>query len=174
VDFPQTFQLISGFFGLPMRPDFTGEAVKTGTVDWPNRSYNVNAFQVEPGYNGVWGDVIGQVGRNYLRGPGFFQWDLSMMKNFPITEKVKLQFRTDLFNILNHPNFGNPDTGICTAVAAPVTTPSPGCAPSFTDPSGQAINRSFGKVAQTIADLSGGAIGNGTSRQVQFSLKLMF
>jgi hypothetical protein len=171
---PTNVQLVSGFFGNPMRPDFSGQPVRTGNIKWPTQSYNRGAFQVEPGYDGVWGDVIGQVGRNYLRGPGFFQWDLSGMKNFRITEKINLQFRADLFNILNHPNFANPDTGICTAVSAPVTTPSPGCAPSATDPSGQAIKRSFGKIGQTIADVSGGAIGNGTARQTQFSLKVIF
>ncbi len=162
---PSNVQLISGFFGLPMRPNFTGQPVKTGDINWPDHSYNVGAFQLEPDYNGVWGDVIGEVGRNYLRGPGFFQWDLSFMKNFPITEKIKLQFRSDFFNILNHPNFGNPDTGICTSINPPA---APG------DPYTCNVNQSFGKVAGTIADLSGGDIGNGTSRQVQFSLKLMF
>ncbi len=38
------------------------------------------------------------------------------MKNFPITERVSMQFRADIFNIFNHPNFTNPDGGICTAV----------------------------------------------------------
>jgi hypothetical protein len=175
---PTNVQLVSGFFGLPMRPDFSGQPVRTADIKWPTQSYNRDAFQVEPGYNGAWGDVIGQVGRNYLRGPGFFQWDLSGMKNFPITEKINLQFRADLFNILNHPNFANPDTGICTAVLAadPVTNRPGMCATQnpFTGVITPAPNLNFGRIGQTIADVSGGAIGNGTARQAQFSLKVIF
>jgi hypothetical protein len=108
--------------------------------------------------------VNGTVGRNALRAPAFFQWDFSGMKNFSITEKVRLQFRADLFNILNHPNFTNPDGGICTAVTA--ATP--------TSPATCTTNANFGRVGQTIADVSGGAIGNGTARQAQLSLKIIF
>ena len=46
--------------------------------------------------------------------PAYFQFDLSGMKNFPIGERVKVQFRADIFNLFNHPNFANPDGGICT------------------------------------------------------------
>jgi hypothetical protein len=107
----------------------------------------------------------GNVGRNSLRGPGFFQWDFSAMKNFSLSEKVKLQFRTDLFNILNHPNYANPDGGICLAV-----TPASG-----TTPAGCISNVNFGVTASTVANQTGnGQIGNGTARQAQFSLKLLF
>ena len=84
------------------------------------------------------------------------------MKNFPVTERVHLQFRGDFFNILNHPNFTNPDGGICSSI-------------TYTATSGTCIpNPNFGRSSQTIADVAGGAIGNGTARQVQFSLKLIF
>ena len=43
--------------------------------------------------------------RNILRNPGFWEWDLGIRKNFPITEKQRLQFRTELFNLPNHPNW---------------------------------------------------------------------
>jgi hypothetical protein len=47
--------------------------------------------------------------RNSFRGPGFFNADLGLAKNFPITaERVVLKFRADAFNALNHPNFQNP------------------------------------------------------------------
>jgi len=85
----------------------------------------VNAFAVEPGYNGNPGDptTLGDVPRNSLEGPKFFQWDFSGMKNFPVTEKMKVQFRGDLFNILNHPNFGNPgNMGICSSITVPLPT----------------------------------------------------
>ena len=50
----------------------------------------------------------GTLGRNLLRGFGATQVDLSLRRQFPITERVNLQARADAFNILNHPNFDNP------------------------------------------------------------------
>jgi hypothetical protein len=94
--------------------------------------------------------------------------DFSLMKNFRMTERSQIQFRTDFFNILNHPNFANPDGGICLSVN-PATH---SCTNPFTGLS--TINPNFGSSTATVATLSGGAIGNGTSRQVQLSLKVMF
>jgi hypothetical protein len=51
---------------------------------------------------------FGSLGRGALVGPTFEQWDFSIVKNTPITERLNVQFRCDLFNILNHPNFANP------------------------------------------------------------------
>jgi hypothetical protein len=175
---PVNVQLISGFFGLPVRPDSTGQPVRLSNFNWPYSSYNVNAFQVDPNFDGTPGKGLGDVGRNSLRAPGFFQWDFSAMKNFPVTERLTVQFRADFFNILNHPNFGNPDVGICTSVAAPVSTPAPGCASGATitasNPNGEFINPNFGKVGQTIASSNSSLVGTGTARQEQFSLKLIF
>ena len=50
----------------------------------------------------------GNVGRNILYGPGTKNLDMSFFRDFPIHERHKLQFRGEFFNILNHPNFGNP------------------------------------------------------------------
>jgi len=164
---PANVQLISGFFGIPMRPDFvSGQKLYLPNVHWPDSSFNINAFALEPNYNGQWGQVIGNVQRNAVRGPAFFQWDWSVMKNFRVTERLKLQFRADLFNILNHPNFGPPDAGICSAIAPP----NPPMTTTYTC----VKNGSFGKVGQTIADVNGSQIGTGTARQTQFALKLMF
>ena len=162
---PTNVQLISGFFGLPMRPNFVpGQSPTTGEANWPTGNYNASAFTIPAGFNGTWGANVGNVPRNALRGPAFFQWDLSGMKNFAITEALKLQFRADIFNILNHPNFANPDGGICSAVSPATPTTPASCTP----------NPNFGRVGQTIADNMGSQIGNGTSRQVQFSFKLIF
>src|SRR6185437_556684 len=161
---PVNVSLVSGFFGIPARPDYTGEPVDLpGGVDWPNRSYNRDAYQLEPGFNLIPGDpsTTGNVGRNSLRGPGFFQWDFSGMKNFALGEKAKLQFRADIFNILNHPNFSNPDGGICTSVNVFAAQP---CTP----------NTNFGRTGQTIASESNSLVGTGTARQEQFSLKVIF
>ena len=50
----------------------------------------------------------GNTGRNILRGPGSFQLDASVFRNFQITERVKLQFRAESFGITNTPRFNNP------------------------------------------------------------------
>ncbi len=81
------------------RTPFTNSAV------WFNR----NAFaQPAPGTFGV-------QPRNALRNPGFRNWDVGLRKNFPITETQRLQFRFEVFNVLNHPNWGgangNPRSG---------------------------------------------------------------
>lgn len=51
----------------------------------------------------------GDLGRNALRGFGAVQWDFAVHRDFTIRESLKLQFRAELFNVLNHPNFGQPD-----------------------------------------------------------------
>jgi len=84
------------------------------------------------------------VGRNSERGPGFTQWDASFSKTTSITESLKIQFRGELFNILNHPNFSNPD--------------------------GFLTDTNFGQSTSTI----GNHVGTGTSRQAQLVLKLLF
>jgi hypothetical protein len=48
----------------------------------------------------------GNLSRNALRALGLTQWDFSAQRDFPIYERIKLQFRGELFNIFNHPNFG--------------------------------------------------------------------
>lgn len=171
----QNVEVTSGFFGNYMRPNsVSGQPLKVANASWPHSSYNINAFAMEPGFNGVWGSptTLGNVGRNTLRGPAYFQWDMSGMKNFPITDKVKMQFRADVFNILNHPNFSNIDTGICSSVTYPDAN-SAVCTPNTP----QLQNGSwtgFGVSSATIAGADGNQIGNGTARQTQFSLKIIF
>jgi hypothetical protein len=171
---PTNITLVSGFFGNPVRPDLVpGQPLWLPNHSWPGSSYNINAFAVEPTYVGTPGGTIGTVGRNSLRGPAYFQLDLSGMKNFAITERVTMQFRADIFNIFNHPNFTNPDGGICTSVqsATPTTPASCTINPKTGTP---AINSNFGRVGGTIADADGTQIGGGTARQAQFSLRFTF
>jgi len=84
----------------------------------------------------------GNSGRNPLTGPDFVQLDGSAIKDTRITERVNLQFRAEFFNFLNRPNFAAPNT-----VAG---TPN------------------FGRIFNTF----GRTIGAGTSRQIQFGLRL--
>jgi len=173
---PVNVQLLSGFFSNPMRPNYVpGQSPRLDNAHWPSGSYNINAFAIEPDFNGEWGHVSGDVGRNALRGPSFFQWDFSVMKNFPIRERGQFQFRADLFNILNHPNFANPDGGICTSITPAAFAPNGTLVtPASCTPNTPTGFGGFGISGGTIADASQGAIGNGTARQAQFSLKLFF
>jgi hypothetical protein len=166
--------LTGTFFGLPTRPNLTGQPIRNPHGSWTSSAtpfYNVTAYAVEPGYNGNPGDptTFGDAPRNSLPGPKFFQWDFSGMKNFPVTDKIKVQFRGDLFNVLNHPNFGNPgNMGICNSISVPTSTCG-GATP--TDP---AYNQTFTTVGETIAGSDNSLVGSGTARQIQFSLKVIF
>lgn len=159
--------LTGTFFGLPSRPNVVqGVARRNPGGSWTNSVtpfYNYAAYAVPAGYSGAPGDptTLGSAPRNSLPGPKFFQWDFSGMKNFPVTGKVKVQFRADLFNILNHPNFGNPgNMGICTTIAVPAS----GCTP----------NLEFSEVGETIATADNTLVGSGTARQIQLALKVIF
>jgi len=68
--------------------------------------------------------------RNTYRGPGFFDTDLTVSKNFKITERVAFNFGTNFYNVFNHPNFHNPGNyygtsifGLITSTTAPPTGP---------------------------------------------------
>ena len=53
----------------------------------------------------------GNSGVGIALGPGQFNWDISILKNTQITERVKMQFRTDFYNAFNHPQFADPGGG---------------------------------------------------------------
>ena len=53
-------------------------------------------------------DCVGNLGRNTFVGPKYFDMDMSLFKNFKITERVNFQFRVETFNLLNHTNFALP------------------------------------------------------------------
>ncbi len=131
--------------------------------------------------------ATGQFGnsrRNTVIGPRFFDWDFSLLKTTAITERVKVEFRTEFFNILNHPNFGqpggscNPSTVAFTVYAIPGTTfPVGTCTPNagfgtIRNASTGAViaPTTFGRI-QTTRSPTGDA---GSARQIQFALKLKF
>jgi hypothetical protein len=55
------------------------------------------------------GDFLNNIPRNYMRGPGFYNIDASFFKITPITERVKFRLEAQIFNLLNHKNFGQPN-----------------------------------------------------------------
>jgi len=104
----------------------------------------------------------GDLGRNALRGFGAAQWDFAVHRDFPIHESVKLQFRAEMFNVLNHPNFAPP--------IADLQSP-------------KSINPQFGLSTQTLGQYLGGSPGLGGfsslyqvggPRSIQLALKLFF
>ena len=56
----------------------------------------------------------GNSARNTITGPGIINWDVSVNKNFLITETTRLEFRSEFFNLPNHPIFGPPGTNLRT------------------------------------------------------------
>ncbi|HYV11031.1 MAG TPA: TonB-dependent receptor [Pyrinomonadaceae bacterium] len=68
------------------------------------------------------GARFGTVGRNTLRGPGFFETDLSIFRTFRITESANLQFRAEALNATNHANFANPASDVTGANFGIVTS----------------------------------------------------
>lgn len=67
-------------------------------VNW----LNPNSFALPPVGS------FGNIGKNSLRGPSYFDWDFGLFKNIPMGERVNLQFRAEFFNVLNHANFQDP------------------------------------------------------------------
>jgi hypothetical protein len=53
----------------------------------------------------------GDTGTGGVTGPGQFNWDISILKTTQITERVRMQFRTDFYNAFNHPSFSDPGAG---------------------------------------------------------------
>jgi hypothetical protein len=85
------------------RPNLVGVANFEGDERTTDRWFNTGAFQLQAlGTHGT-------AGRNIVIGPGLFQWDASLLKNFNFTERTYLQFRFEVFNAANHPNWGNPN-----------------------------------------------------------------
>jgi hypothetical protein len=71
--------------------------------------FNPKAFAVPAAY------TFGNAGRNILFGPGQVKIDAALYKTFRVTERFKLEFRGDAFNLPNHPNFSNPAANVSTA-----------------------------------------------------------
>jgi hypothetical protein len=135
-----------------------------GTVQW----LNPNAFvsTVDPSTGAcVGGDApqtcqFGNLGRNALRGPDFTWSDFYLTKWFQLSERVKLRFDTQFFNVFNHPNFGLPNMVLAGIPGKPST------------------QTGFGALTYTTSPPTGllgvGLGGDSTPRMIAFQLRLEF
>jgi hypothetical protein len=88
------------------RADLTGQPIRAhqgSESQWLNQYFNPAAFQQNaPG-------TFGNSPRNFLTGPSLVDFDVMLAKNFPFKERYRVQFRWEMFNATNTPNFNNPD-----------------------------------------------------------------
>lgn len=94
------------------RPDYIGGSPYMADAELTLQYLNKAAFARIPIGMANAPLRFGNVGRNALRAPGFWNLDLGLAKNLNFTERYKLQIRGDLFNSLNHTNFSGISTGI--------------------------------------------------------------
>lgn len=140
-------------FATVVRPDLVpGQPLYIEDETLPGgRRFNPSAFNASFATGANAQARQGNFGRNVLRGFGVSQTDLAIRRNFGLTEYARIQFRVDVFNVLNQANFANP-SGILTS-------------------------GNFGRATQTL-NRSLGGLGSiyqiGGPRSVQFAAKLQF
>jgi hypothetical protein len=142
----------SALTGVPntVRPDLLAP-VETGIN--PAANGNIQYFPSvacatpAPGCSFLMANHFGNLGRNAIGGPDFQNIDFSLLKNTRIRERITAQFRCDVFDLFNHPNFGQPNR---------ITSTSPG--------------NTFGQISTTRFPVG----DSGSSRQLQLALKLIF
>ena len=135
-----------------------------GTVQWLNPDAFVST--VDPSTGACFGGnnpkncQFGHLGRNALRGPNFAWSDFYLTKTFSLTERVKLRFDTQFFNVFNHPNFALPSM-VLAGVPGKSTTQT-----------------GFGALTYTTSPPTGllgvGLGGDSTPRMIAFQLRLEF
>ena len=124
-----------------LNPAFTGPIVLGNPTKW----FNPAAFIAPPSNSGFYGNA----GRDTFTGPGLGTWDFSVLKDTTIRERLHLQFRAEIFNLLNRANFNTPNLIVFTP-------------PTATNPTG--VSGTAGAITSTST----------TARQVQFGLKLLW
>jgi hypothetical protein len=90
-------------------PAFTGPMILGKPTQW----FNPAAF-LAPANTAANGGFYGNVGRDTLIGPGLATWDFSTLKDTRIRERLNLQFRAEIFNLLNRANFNQPNVIVFT------------------------------------------------------------
>jgi carboxypeptidase family protein/TonB-dependent receptor-like protein len=105
--------------GFPFQPSITS-TLDNGNGNVPNRICSGRASNptiyhwFDPGcFVAPPTNVFGNMGFGILRGPGYRDWDLGLLKNFTSTESRYLQFRVEFFNLPNNVNFGQPNSFLC-------------------------------------------------------------
>jgi hypothetical protein len=127
--------------GLPFSVTSNGNAGTLG--GGPRANYLGGQIIIKDFANRQWFDPLvfgrprdgelGNTGRNWLRGPGFTNFDFSLFKDFKFTEKIKLQYRAEFFNIFNHLQWFGINTGIsATNPDSPVTAATRGTSGQLT------------------------------------------
>jgi hypothetical protein len=99
--------------------------------------------------------TFGNAGRNIVNSDGIATGNISLLKNVTVTERTTLQFRAELFNLLNGPEFGFPNRDFIVPPAGVILNPSW---------NRRTLNPDFGKISSTRID----------SRQIQFGVKFLF
>jgi len=140
--------------GIALRPDvMPGQPYY---IDGPfpgGRSINPATFAMVPtDSNGV-ALRQGNLGRNAVRGLGAWQMDFALHRQFNFGERWKLQFRGELFNVFNHPNFGNADPNVGDGLFGQAT---------------QMLSQTYGNTGLSSLYQIGGP------RSIQLALKLVF
>jgi hypothetical protein len=144
----------SGDTRNPVRPNvnpaFTGSLYTRGsTAARAAQFFNPTAFSAP-----IYG-TIGNLGRDTLTGPGYADWDLSLVKATQISEKTRLQFRAEFFNVLNHTNLQTPNEVVYT--------------------SGPTQGSTANQTAAAVQSPTAGVVtAAATSRQIQLGLKFLF
>jgi hypothetical protein len=92
------------------RPDLIANPNLPGNQRNPNHWFNTSAFVPPPVFTDAQGaySIPGNEGRNVIIGPGLATGDATLERHFRLTEKLNMVFRTDFFNLTNHPNFNRP------------------------------------------------------------------
>jgi hypothetical protein len=144
----------SGDSRNPVRPNvtpgFSGQLYAGGsTAQRVAQYFNPAAFSA-PAFG-----YIGNAGRDSLIGPGFADLDLSLLKSTAISERTRLQFRAEFFNIINHTNLQLPNEVVYSAGPTQGTTANQNTVAALGSP---------GVISATA----------NTSRQIQLGLKLLF
>ncbi len=135
-----------------------------GTIQWLNPDAFVSAVDPSTGACNGGGTPqncqFGNLARNALRGPDFFWSDLYITKWFPLSERVKLRFDAQFFNLLNHPNFGLPSNVLAGVPGNPST------------------QTGFGALTYTTSPPTGllgvGLGGDSSPRMIAFQARLQF
>jgi len=144
----------------------------------PSPVYSQAQFAPQPYGNMSTGDEqictpgtrhFGNEGRNSLRGPSFKEMDFAVFKDTPITERINAEFRCEIFNLFNHPNFANPLLPAFIADAA--------YGGIDTNPSSATYGHSLGYLPLTATGdvgIGNPFLGGGAPRGIQFAVKFSF